>query len=753
MKKGQKKIEGVYTRVLKEARNTCREKFVKSLAKGLEKYFNKKASYRILSSLERGRLEIRNPEAFNSVFFQHGDPSLAIYQESKTFSEFFFKILDTYKEMVASGFSEIQVRELFMVMSDMLNRENKIISKEILKPYIYAFVSLFSEQQNSCSYEIQVLDIYLKRDAEKVTGLNLESYGTVINMLFEAIAEFREFLTKASMPHIALLLGIHEDTKILQKTYLVDTFLTTMDRVGSLTKNLTSLSEDTPELRSVLELLKAERGYSNFNTDSIVLELQRLEGNSRFNNFYLNRTITDNFRKYQIPRNVLDLYKIKTVFTNTELFLESMKPHACEIIVDCKKIQATRIENLIGQAKTLCLLKSYVIQRVEQITKKTSSPYFKITLENVSYFTQDYINQLKEKLKNIESITNKNFIMEVHYLPEEARKEVRVIQPEYIRVISDIHTDVNKEQGYTFNFGEDFVINCGDTAGNSVVGSQWLLNHVKEGVTVIGNHLGYSSAFPELDGIQNIEIHGSTIHDKNTKNMQSKSFAELLGGSRIKYLTNSATEFEGITILGTCLYTDFCLYGEKHREGCMAYAKKYMNDFKLPMLREHRKYTLTKEGWDRKNLRNAEVSVRPFTTNDHAYYFHYSLNFLKEKLTELNGKPVIIVTHHAPSPHSISQQYEGDLLNAAFASNLNDFILAHPNIRLWCHGHMHQPFDYILGETRVVCEPFGYYNENKYSLPYKYGKRIKIEDIKSNTSWKELLASEIKRGKVKVYEN
>jgi predicted phosphodiesterase len=31
-----------------------------------------------------------------------------------------------------------------------------------------------------------------------------------------------------------------------------------------------------------------------------------------------------------------------------------------------------------------------------------------------------------------------------------------------------------------------------------------------------------------------------------------------------------------------------------------------------------------------------------------------------------------------------------------------------PQIRLWVHGHMHNASDYMLGTTRVVCNPRGY---------------------------------------------
>ena len=121
-------------------------------------------------------------------------------------------------------------------------------------------------------------------------------------------------------------------------------------------------------------------------------------------------------------------------------------------------------------------------------------------------------------------------------------------------------------------------------------------------------------------------------------------------------------------------------------------------------------------------------------------------------MAENPNKPIIIVTHHAPSPYSIAEKYQGDLLNAAFASNLNNFIIANPQIRLWCHGHMHDPSDYILGETRMVCCPFGYNNENEARLPYDYGLRIPISDIKSKKSWRKLLSKQIVLGKILVYD-
>jgi Icc-related predicted phosphoesterase len=80
----------------------------------------------------------------------------------------------------------------------------------------------------------------------------------------------------------------------------------------------------------------------------------------------------------------------------------------------------------------------------------------------------------------------------------------------------------------------------------------------------------------------------------------------------------------------------------------------------------------------------------------------------------------IIVSHHTPSCQSIGDRYRGDLLNVCFSNNLDEQIL---NLKkppkLWIHGHTHDSFDYMIGNTRVICHPRGYRNERNYYKTYK----------------------------------
>lgn len=70
----------------------------------------------------------------------------------------------------------------------------------------------------------------------------------------------------------------------------------------------------------------------------------------------------------------------------------------------------------------------------------------------------------------------------------------------------------------------------------------------------------------------------------------------------------------------------------------------------------------------------------------------------------------IVITHHAPSILSVPDIYKDDPVTAAYASNLEDFILEHQP-KYWIHGHIHTPCSYHIGKTEIICNPHGYINE------------------------------------------
>lgn len=67
----------------------------------------------------------------------------------------------------------------------------------------------------------------------------------------------------------------------------------------------------------------------------------------------------------------------------------------------------------------------------------------------------------------------------------------------------------------------------------------------------------------------------------------------------------------------------------------------------------------------------------------------------------------VIVTHHAPTFKSIHPRYAGDMLNYAFATDL-EWMMVKYEPALWIHGHMHNSTDMQIQNTRVICNPRGY---------------------------------------------
>lgn len=112
--------------------------------------------------------------------------------------------------------------------------------------------------------------------------------------------------------------------------------------------------------------------------------------------------------------------------------------------------------------------------------------------------------------------------------------------------------------------------------------------------------------------------------------------------------------------------------------------------------------------------------ISKFSTEDAVQEHKKSLDYIK---AVVDGKPdekFVVVGHHAPSKLSTKPQYEKDvLMNGGYSSDLNDFITDRSQIKVWTHGHTHHKFDYMVGSTRVICNPRGYINYEPQADEFK----------------------------------
>lgn len=119
---------------------------------------------------------------------------------------------------------------------------------------------------------------------------------------------------------------------------------------------------------------------------------------------------------------------------------------------------------------------------------------------------------------------------------------------------------------------------------------------------------------------------------------------------------------------------------------------------------------------DRKNITK---DMRLFSYKDMISENSLMLNNIKmhfeEGRVQGGDVPVIVVSHHAPSAKSIHPSYikphtldsRERYLNAGYVSCHDDFIKSFP-ITYWIHGHIHYVWDYMIGNTRMLCNPLGY---------------------------------------------
>ncbi len=203
--------------------------------------------------------------------------------------------------------------------------------------------------------------------------------------------------------------------------------------------------------------------------------------------------------------------------------------------------------------------------------------------------------------------------------------------------------------------------------------------------------------------------------------------AELADLPNIHVLEKEIWEHDGVTFVAGTLWTDM----NKGDSLTLWHCDKVMSDFKV--IRNSNRMVQHKKNVYHETERNEDGTLIVKTVEHYQAPSRWSAEDCvedhKKMLDYINistqdkSKCYVVVTHHAPSPISISSQYKNAyLMNGAFASDLSEFIMDRPQIKLWTHGHMHDPSDYLVDETRVVCNPRGYagYEQRAKDFKLKY---------------------------------
>ena len=173
---------------------------------------------------------------------------------------------------------------------------------------------------------------------------------------------------------------------------------------------------------------------------------------------------------------------------------------------------------------------------------------------------------------------------------------------------------------------------------------------------------------------------------------------------RLAYLWNVHVLDKQRVVIGDTTFIGGTLWTDMNKEDALTlyHIKSMMNDFRIV------------DNSDRVvNFKDTEgkFHTRParFCPEDAVEDHKSMIEFIRHTIEGKFAEKFVVVGHHAPSKQSTKPRYRDDvLMNGGYSSDLSEFILDHPQIKLWTHGHTHDKFDYMIGSTRIVCNPRGY---------------------------------------------
>lgn len=97
--------------------------------------------------------------------------------------------------------------------------------------------------------------------------------------------------------------------------------------------------------------------------------------------------------------------------------------------------------------------------------------------------------------------------------------------------------------------------------------------------------------------------------------------------------------------------------------------------------------------------------------------------FIIDQLSQPFDGASVVVTHHGCAPESVHPKYYFTKGNEYYQSDLSGIMLDYKP-KLWLHGHTHESRDYVIDQTRVVVNPYGYHG---YEVNSSFDSNLRLE--------------------------
>jgi hypothetical protein len=174
---------------------------------------------------------------------------------------------------------------------------------------------------------------------------------------------------------------------------------------------------------------------------------------------------------------------------------------------------------------------------------------------------------------------------------------------------------------------------------------------------------------------------------------------------KLAYLPNVHVLDKEMHKIGDTIFVGGTLWTNMNNEDPLTLhmIKNMMNDFRCVKNSNREVHFKDPQG-----VRHTRVST--FCPEDAVEENKKCFEYIKHVVSECPPwEQVVVVGHHTPSSQSMHPRYSDDKeMNGGYHNSYEEYIMDHPQIKLWTHGHTHEKYDYMIGSTRVVCNPRGY---------------------------------------------
>ncbi len=270
-----------------------------------------------------------------------------------------------------------------------------------------------------------------------------------------------------------------------------------------------------------------------------------------------------------------------------------------------------------------------------------------------------------------------------------------------LQLLSDLHLESNPHFTATPTPGADALVLAGDIGSYQPGSKLTTLNIPDFGLgrfsplPVAGGGAGWPVPVFFLPG--NHEYDGL---DFDEAHFRLRETCERLG---ITWLERETVVLAGVRFIGCTLWTDFDALADLNPQ-INPQVNSQAADSKLTQqLQAREKAFRAANFYLKKN--HAFRQGQPMLADAVREEGVKSQDWLRAALAASFDGPTVVVTHFAPSLLSADPRYGLNAGTAGFCNGLDELL---GSARLWLHGHLHCPADYVKNGCRVVANPLGY---------------------------------------------